>query len=68
MSTATTESEYVLTPLVVVVDRYMTTLGVGCGSLLGATAILPFAAVIFHDSKTMTSLFVHIVPPCLLHT
>jgi hypothetical protein len=43
-------------------------LGVGCGSLLGATGILPFAAVVFHDSSVMTSLFVHLVPPMLLHT
>mmetsp|Transcript_21449 Transcript_21449/g.27734 ORF Transcript_21449/g.27734 Transcript_21449/m.27734 type:complete len:391 (+) Transcript_21449:118-1290(+) len=47
---------------------YMATLGVGCGSILGATAVLPFAATVFHDNKIMTSLFVHIVPPCLLYT
>ena len=68
MSTATLRVNTSSLHSLVVVDRYMTLLGGGCGSLLGATAILPFAAVIFHDSKVMTSLFIHIVPPCLLHT
>ena len=50
------------------IQLMMATVGVGCGSLLGATAILPFLATVFHDHRTMTSLFTHIVPPMLLYT
>lgn len=47
---------------------YLAVLGVGCGPLLGATATMPFVAVVFHDHLLMTSLFIHLTPPMLVYT
>jgi hypothetical protein len=47
---------------------YMTVMGVACGPLLGATLLLPFVAVVFHDVIAMTNLFIHIYPPMLMYT
>lgn len=49
-------------------QMYLAVLGVGCGPLLGATAVMPFVAVVFHDNKMMTSLFIHLTPPMLVYT
>ena len=47
---------------------YLAVLGVGCGPLLGASATMPFVAVVFHDNKMMTSLFIHLTPPMLVYS
>jgi Protein of unknown function (DUF2838) len=47
---------------------YLAVLGVGCGSLLCATAAMPFVAMVFHDHKMMTSLFIHLTPSMLVYT
>lgn len=47
---------------------YLTALGAGCGPLLGATAVLPFVAFLFHDYRTMTGLFIHLLPPMVIYT
>ena len=47
---------------------YITALGVACGPLLGASATLPFVAVLFHDTVAMGGLFIHILPPMLTYT
>jgi len=49
-------------------NLYMTTFGIACGPLLGATAALPFVAFLFHDVNTMTNLIIHMMPPMLLYT
>lgn len=49
-------------------NMYRAILGVGCGPLLGATAAMPFVAVVFHDNKLMTSLFIHLTPAMLVYT
>mmetsp|Transcript_9383 Transcript_9383/g.23539 ORF Transcript_9383/g.23539 Transcript_9383/m.23539 type:complete len:494 (-) Transcript_9383:266-1747(-) len=49
-------------------NMYRAILGVGCGPLAGATAAMPFVAVVFHDSKLMTSLFIHLTPALLCYT
>lgn len=49
-------------------NLYMAVLGVTSGPLLGATAILPFVSLVFHDIKAMTSFFIHIMPPLLMYT
>mmetsp|Transcript_14134 Transcript_14134/g.20183 ORF Transcript_14134/g.20183 Transcript_14134/m.20183 type:complete len:398 (-) Transcript_14134:193-1386(-) len=41
--------------------------GICCGPLLGATLVLPFCAILFHDMKTMTGTFIHIFPPLLFY-
>jgi len=46
---------------------FLAAYGICCGPLLGATAVLPFVALIFHDVTTMTSLFIHIFPPVLVY-
>jgi hypothetical protein len=43
-------------------------LGVSCGVLMGANIILPFVACLFHDVNTMTSLFIHLMPPLVMYT
>jgi len=47
---------------------YLAVLGIGCGPLLGATVAMPFVAMVFHDNKMMTSLFIHLTPPFLVYT
>lgn len=47
---------------------YATIYGISCGPLLGATMILPFVAVVFHDYVVMTGLFIHILPPMVMYT
>ena len=47
---------------------FMGAFGVCCGPLLGATALLPFVAFVFHDINTMTNLSIHIMPPMLMYT
>ncbi|CAB9530867.1 Conserved hypothetical protein [Seminavis robusta] len=49
-------------------NMYLAVLGVGCGPLLGATAAMPFVAMVFHDNKMMTSLFIHATPPMLVYS
>ena len=44
---------------------FLGSLGIVCGPLLGATAVLPFVAMVFHDVNSMTGLFIHILPPLL---
>ena len=43
-------------------------LGVSCGTLMGANIALPFVACLFHDVNTMTSLFIHLMPPLVMYT
>jgi len=47
---------------------YLAAAGAACGPLLGATALLPFVAFLFHDVRTMTGLFIHILPPMVAYT
>jgi hypothetical protein len=47
---------------------FVTVYGISCGPLLGATIVLPFVAVVFHDFIIMTGLFIHILPPMVLYT
>ena len=47
---------------------YLAALGAGCGPLLGATAVLPFVSFLFHDYRTMTGLFIHLLPPMVIYT
>jgi len=47
---------------------FMAAFGIACGPLLGATALLPFVAFVFHDVNTMSNLVIHIMPPMLLYT
>lgn len=47
---------------------YLAAVGAGCGPLLGATAVLPFVAFLFHDYRTMTGLFIHLLPPMVIYT
>ena len=47
---------------------YLAGTGSACGPLLGATVILPFVAFLFHDVRTMTNLFIHILPPIVAYT
>jgi hypothetical protein len=49
-------------------NLYMATFGIACGPLLGATALLPFVAFLFHDVNTMTNLIIHMMPPMLMFT
>jgi hypothetical protein len=49
-------------------NMYLAVLGVGCGPLLGATGAMPFVAMVFHDNRLMTSLFIHLTPPMLVYT
>lgn len=46
----------------------MTFCGVACGPLLGATILLPFISVVFHDVSLMTGTFIHIIPPLIMYT
>ena len=43
-------------------------LGVSCGTIMGANIALPFVACLFHDVNTMTGLFIHMMPPLVMHT
>jgi len=47
---------------------FLTIYGISCGPLLGATMLLPFVAVVFHDFVIMTGLFIHILPPMVMYT
>ena len=47
---------------------FLASMGISCGPLLGATALLPFVAMVFHDINSMTGLFIHILPPLLGYT
>lgn len=49
-------------------NMYLSVLGVGCGPLLSATGAMPFVAMVFHDNKLMTSLFIHLTPSMLVYT
>mmetsp|Transcript_13237 Transcript_13237/g.19273 ORF Transcript_13237/g.19273 Transcript_13237/m.19273 type:complete len:438 (+) Transcript_13237:57-1370(+) len=49
-------------------EIFLSCVGIACGPLLGASAALPFVAVLFHDKNTMTGLFIHIFPPMLAYT
>jgi len=49
-------------------DIFLAAVGAACGPLTGATALLPFVAFLFHDIKTTTGLFIHILPPFLMYT
>ena len=49
-------------------DLFVTVYGISCGPLLGATILLPFVAVVFHDFAIMTGLFIHILPPMVMYT
>ena len=35
---------------------------------MGANIALPFVACLFHDVNTMTSLFIHLMPPLVMYT
>mmetsp|Transcript_5776 Transcript_5776/g.12174 ORF Transcript_5776/g.12174 Transcript_5776/m.12174 type:complete len:477 (-) Transcript_5776:963-2393(-) len=48
-------------------EVYLAAVGAACGPLLGATLVLPFVAFLFHDSRTMTGLFIHLLPPILTY-
>mmetsp|Transcript_14112 Transcript_14112/g.20153 ORF Transcript_14112/g.20153 Transcript_14112/m.20153 type:complete len:413 (+) Transcript_14112:186-1424(+) len=41
--------------------------GTCCGPLLGATFLLPFVSLMFHDLKSMASVFIHEFPPILMY-
>lgn len=47
---------------------YLAVVGSTCGPLLGATILLPFVAFLFHDIKTMTGLYIHVLPPMVAYT
>ena len=49
-------------------ELFLTIYGISCGPLLGATILLPFVAVVFHDYMIMTGLFIHILPPAVMYT
>eukprot|EP00545_Synedropsis_sp_CCMP1620_P007219 CAMPEP_0119021514 /NCGR_PEP_ID=MMETSP1176-20130426/26139_1 /TAXON_ID=265551 /ORGANISM="Synedropsis recta cf, Strain CCMP1620" /LENGTH=440 /DNA_ID=CAMNT_0006976137 /DNA_START=141 /DNA_END=1463 /DNA_ORIENTATION=+ len=49
-------------------EIFMGAFGIACGPLLGATALLPFVAFIFHDINTMTNVIIHALPPMLFYT
>ena len=49
-------------------NLFLASFGVACGPLLGAAAILPFVALVFHNFGTMCDLFIHIYPPMLMYT
>jgi len=49
-------------------NAYLAAMGAACGPLLGATVVLPFVALLFHDVRTMTNLFIHILPPMVAYT
>ena len=41
--------------------------GISFGPLVAATACLPFVSVSFHDINEMTGLFIHLLPPLMMH-
>ena len=41
--------------------------GTAVGPLLGATLLLPFVSLIFHNLEFMTSVFIHFYPPLLFY-
>jgi Protein of unknown function (DUF2838) len=47
---------------------YLTFMAAACGPLLGASFLLPFVSFLFHDVRTMTGLFIHILPPMVAFT
>lgn len=47
---------------------FQTMYGVACGPLFFAAIALPFVAAIFHDYRTMTGMFIHILPIVILYT
>ena len=46
---------------------YFAFFGMGCGPLLGANIVFDFVSLTFHDTTSMTSVFIHIYPPLLLY-
>lgn len=49
-------------------ELFTTVYGISCGPLLGATIVLPFVGVVFHDFEIMTGLFIHVLPPMVMFT
>ena len=48
-------------------EAYLAAVGAACGPLLGATAVLPFVSFLFHDKRTMTGVFIHLLPPIVAY-
>jgi len=46
---------------------FLAAYGTACGPLVGATSVLPFISLIFHDLHSMTSVFIHFYPPLLFY-
>jgi len=46
---------------------YVAFFGMGCGPLLGSNIVFDFVSLTFHDTTSMTSVFIHIYPPLLLY-
>lgn len=47
---------------------FLAAVGIACGPLLGATAVLPFCCLMFHDANTLAGFYIHMFPPCVMYT
>ena len=47
---------------------FLAAVGIACGPLLGATAVLPFCCLMFHDTNTLAGFYIHMFPPCVMYT
>lgn len=47
---------------------FLAAVGIACGPLLGAAAVLPFCCLMFHDTNTLAGFYIHMFPPCVMYT